>query len=78
MNRRTVLKGGIVFAATSHTFVSSPQHTGAVPAIEDPREEVQRLSRRISDLLDSIEDYERVVIQAKSTGPWAIYTDFTV
>lgn len=72
MKRRDVLKAGVVLASASHAVALAPVE------VEDPRREVARLSRRIAYLLDQIQDYERVVIQAKSVGPWAIYTEFTV
>lgn len=72
MRRRDVLKAGVVLAASSHAVALVPFE------VEDPRLEIARLSHRISVLLDQVQDYERVVIQAKSVGPWAVFTDFTV
>jgi hypothetical protein len=72
MKRRDVLKAGVVLASASQAVASAPDKG------EDPRLEIQRLSNRISYLLDQIQDYERVVNHAKSIGPWAIFTEFTV
>ncbi|MDK4720157.1 hypothetical protein PH552_12460 [Rhizobium sp. CNPSo 3968] len=76
MDRRTVLKGGLVLAATSHVAALAPSLTDEVR--EDPRVTIRRLSHQISELLDTVPDYEQVTIKAKSVGRWAIYTSFTV
>lgn len=76
MNRRTVLKAGAALAATGHSTAAAPGI--ALSEQEDPRSEVRRLANRISDLLDQIDDYERVVICARSVGKWAVHTQFTV
>ena len=79
MKRREILKAGIVFAAASPAVALAPDVAPVDQyAAEDARLEVRRLSLRISELLDGIQDYERIVITARSVGPWAIYTEFTV
>ena len=73
--RREVLKGALVVAASTPGLALAP----SLPEQpEDPRATIRRLSHQISELLEAVPKYEQITIQAKSVGPWAIYTSFTV
>ncbi len=74
MNRRTVLKGGVVTALASHSAALSPAQTATAATTEDARDEVSRLAHRISELLDQFEDVNCIMIRPKSVGEWAVYS----
>lgn len=73
MNRRTILKGGVVTALASHSTALAPAQTATAAATEQPRDEVRRLARRISELLDQFDDVNCMMIRPKSVGEWAVY-----
>jgi uncharacterized short protein YbdD (DUF466 family) len=69
------------FLATATPDELSKYHLSAyVEAMKkiDPRAAVRGLANQVSELMDGITDYERLVIKGRSTGPWAIYTEFDV
>lgn len=77
MDRRTVLKGGLVIAATAHTAAVSPEAV-TEPPLEDPRITIQRLSWQIAGLLDQVPDYDLISIQASSRQKHPVQTFFTI
>ena len=71
MNRRTILKGGIVLAATSHTAVEEASAVPTPPESEHAR--LKRLAWEISDLLNGLEpSYDYVSIQPSEVGKGAV------
>lgn len=76
MNRRTVLKGGLVVAVAGHGAAMAPDRTMG-PPVEDPREAIKRLSWQIASLMDEVEEYDMVSIQAKRRQEKAVNTYFT-
>lgn len=76
VDRRTVLKGGFVLAASSHT-VGEASAVGAVP--ETDQAKLKRLAWEISDILNNLEPaYDYVTIQPSSVGKGAVLFMFNI
>jgi len=76
MDRRTVLKAGLVLASTSHTAIAEAP---AIEAPENAHAKLKRLAWEISDLLNGLEpSYDYVTIQPSAVGKSAVLFMFNI